>query len=614
MRSASPGVANDSTPYHRPVAMSELRAVLDIPTAEAMAGRRSFERGVGYVADGRVGDVSASNDAIEAVVLGTEPYVVRLWAAEGRLMNSCTCPMGDAGTFCKHCVALALAWIEPEAEHVFAARRTGRASSASAVLRPDAWWDEPLGTVDPDADDPIRAYLTDLDHDQLVELIQDEMSRDDALRTRIELRADTAATGSLRHLRRALDRATAVAGFLDYAEVPTWAAGVEDVADAIERAIGQGQAGAVIGLAERGLQRVGAAIEKSDDSDGYHAELLRRFEQIHLAACRAAGPDPVDLAQDLFCKELVSEWDEFSGAAERYADVLGKDGLAEYRRLAEAQWSEVPARGPGADPDRLPPRQSHRDFTLTRMMESLARAQGDVDGLIEIMSRDRSSAYRFLELAQVCRGAGRLDEALEWAERGVEAFRVRTDRRLVEFLTRAYLEHERGDDAVALAWRAFEERPDLESYQVLKQTSESIGAWAAWRPRVLERVRSAYRDPVAAGTTLVTIHEREAEHDAAWNAAHELGCERVVLSRLAKRTEDTHPEEAMAAFKAEVTEVLRQADRRSYTTAIGLLRRIERISVALGRQGEFRAYAAAVREDNKRRPAFCSMFDAARFP
>ena len=237
----------------------------------------------------------------------------------------------------------------------------------------------------------------------------------------------------------------------------------------------------------------------------------------------------------------MSEWDEFSGAAERYADVLGKDGLAEYRRLAEAQWSEVPARGPGADPDRLPPRQSHRDFTLTRMMESLARAQGDVDGLIEIMSRDRSSAYRFLELAQVCRGAGRLDEALEWAERGVEAFRVRTDRRLVEFLTRAYLEHERGDDAVALAWRAFEERPDLESYQVLKQTSESIGAWAAWRPRVLERVRSAYRDPVAAGTTLVTIHEREAEHDAAWNAAHELGCERVVLSRLAKRTEDTHP-------------------------------------------------------------------------
>ncbi len=39
----------------------------------------------------------------------------------------------------------------------------------------------------------------------------------------------------------------------------------------------------------------------------------------------------------------------------------------------------------------------------------------------------------------------------------------------------------------------------------------------------------------------------------------------------------------MAAFKAEVTEVLRQADRRSYTTAIGSLRRIERISVALGR-------------------------------
>ena len=251
-----------------------------------------------------------------------------------------------------------------------------------------------------------------------------------------------------------------MAGFLDYAEVPTWAAGVEDVADAIERAIGQGQARAVIGLAERGLQasaqpsrRVTTRTATTRSCYGGSSRFISRHAE-------RPGPYPVDLAQEFVPgKELVSEWDEFSGAAERYADVLGKDGLAEIGAVAEAQWSEVPARGPGAKPERLPPRQSHRDFTLTRMMESLARAQGDVDGLIEIMSRDRSSAYRFLELAQVCRGAGRLDEALEWAERGVEAFRVRTDRRLVEFLTRAYLEHERGDDAVALAWRAFEERP-----------------------------------------------------------------------------------------------------------------------------------------------------------
>ena len=190
---------------------------------------------------------------------------------------------------------------------------------------------------------------------------------------------------------------------------------------------------------------------------------------------------------------------------------------------------------------------------------------------------------------------------------------MRTDRRLVEFLTDAYLQHDRGGEAVALAWKAFDERPELESYKLLKRAAEGTDAWGARRPRALERVRAAYRYPEAAGTTLVTIHDWEAEYDAAWAVVHELGCERHMLSRLAKRTEDSHPEEAVAAFKAEAAEVLKMADRRNYVEAVGLLRRIERISIALGRQDEFRAYAASVREDNRRRPTFCSMFDAAGF-
>ena len=566
------------------MAVRELRSLLDIPTIEALAGRRSFERGVEYVGDGRVGTINESDDAIEATVRGTDPYVVRISAANGQVFGYCSCPMGEGGAFCKHCVALSLVWVEPAERH------------------------------EPPDGDLVRAYLKELDHDELVALIEDEMAHDETLGTRIGLRAEAATADGLKNLRRALDRATAVHGFLDYAEAPTWAAGVDDVADAIESAIDQGHAAAVIGLAERGLEHVSAAIHKSDDSDGYHGGLLRRFEQIHLAACRVARPDPVKLAQDLFRQELESDWDVFAGAAERYVDVLGEDGLAEYRRLAEAQWAKVPARGPNPDPDQLPPRQSHHDFTVTHMIESLARAEGDTDGLIAVMSRDLSSAYCYLELARVCCDAGRADEALEWAERGVKAFPARTDSRLVEFLTDAYLQHDRGDEAMALAWKAFEERPELESYKLLKRAAEGTDALDPWRPRAFERVRAAYRDPEAAGTTLVTIHDWETDYDAAWAAVHELGCDRRMLSRLAKRTEDSHPDEAIAAFRAEVSEVLRMADRRNYAEAVGLLRRTERISIARGRQDEFRAYAASVREDNKRRPAFCSMFDAARFP
>ena len=377
------------------MAVRELRSLLDIATIEALAGRRSFDRGIEYVADGRVGTVNESDDAIEATVRGTDPYVVRVSAVNGQIVGYCSCPMGEGGAFCKHCVALSLAWIEPAARRIWADRRTDQHRRQAWVESPEIWWDEPPERGEAPDGDPVRAYLEAMDADELIDLIEDEMAHDETLRTRLELRAQAASADGVGNLRRALDRATAVRGFLDYAEAPTWAAGVEDVADAIESAIGQGHAAAVIGLAERGLERVSAAIHKSDDSDGYHGDLLRRFEQIHLTACSAAGPDPVKLAGDLFRQELASDWDVFSGAVERYAGVLGEEGLAEYRRLAEEEWVKVPARDP--DPDRRPRMRGHHDFTVTRMMESLARAEGDVDELIAVKAHDLSSAYCFLE-------------------------------------------------------------------------------------------------------------------------------------------------------------------------------------------------------------------------
>ena len=80
--------------------------------ASALAGRRSFERGVEYVGDGRVGTINESDDAIEATVRGTDPYVVRISAANGQVFGYCSCPMGEGGAFCKHCVALSLVWVE----------------------------------------------------------------------------------------------------------------------------------------------------------------------------------------------------------------------------------------------------------------------------------------------------------------------------------------------------------------------------------------------------------------------------------------------------------------------------------------------------------------------
>jgi uncharacterized Zn finger protein len=594
------------------MAADELAALLDISAVVALAGSRSFERGVQYQADGRVNAIAMSDDVIEATVQGADPYSVRIAAQDGRIVSHCSCPMGDTGAFCKHCVALALAWIEPEAGRIWGAMLDGPTPPREPVGRTG---DRPDSTDDRSDDLPgdlVQAYLNDLDHESLVELIVAEMAHDEALDARIRLRA-TASDPGTRGMGAALDRATAVRDFLEYGDVPAFASDVEAVADTIEAIIGDGHAAAAIELAERGLRRIEEVIEMADDSDGYLGDLLRRFESIHLAACESAHPDPVELAQRLFRWELHGDWDVFHEAAERYADVLGDAGLAEYRRLAEAEWAKVPERGPGNARYQDETTDSHREFNATHMMESLARASGDLDELVSVMSRDLSSAYQYLNISELCRDAGRGDEALDWAERGVEAFPKRTDNRLREFLADAYLERSRDDDAMALIWAAFEERPEPEAYKRLRGYAERIDSWPDWRPQALETVRQRMDLRGFDGSMLVSIFAWEGELDAAWETARDHGCERSTLLKLAKQSEAARPDDALAVFQAEVEEVLGVANRRAYTEAMGLLRRIERLMDKQGQADEFAAYAAAVRAANARRPTFCSIFDAAKF-
>ncbi len=339
--------------------------------------------------------------------------------------------------------------------------------------------------------DSIRPFLAGLDREHLVELIVAEADRDDGLAERLALRAALAAPGTegVPGMKKAIDRATRTYGFLRYRDVRAFARGVDETADLVDGLVKDGRPDVAIGLAEHAMARLEKALDHADDSDGLIGDLLARFQRTHLEACRAARPDPVKLAERLFRWELRGDWEVFSGAAETYANVLGEAGLTRYRHLAEAEWERVPALAPAADG--IAP-HDHDRFNVTFMMESLARVYHDVDMEIAVRSRDLSSAYRFLEIAQVCRDAGRGDEALEWAERGVRAFPERTDGRLREFLADEYLRRSRGDEAMAVIWTQFVEQPALAAFQGLKRYADQVGTWALW-PRSV--------GPATAGTS-----------------------------------------------------------------------------------------------------------------
>lgn len=75
-----------------------------------LAGDKAYARGLAYFNDGHVGQLEAQGERIFAPVYGSEAYETALWADGDGLAFSCTCPVGDNAEFCKHCVAVGLAW------------------------------------------------------------------------------------------------------------------------------------------------------------------------------------------------------------------------------------------------------------------------------------------------------------------------------------------------------------------------------------------------------------------------------------------------------------------------------------------------------------------------
>lgn len=112
-----------------------------------LAGTVYFKRGQEYSDDGCVEDFRQTGDSIRATVLGSALYSVRIWLLRGQISYSCDCPVGSDGEFCKHLVAVSLAWLADEGKRK-------KAASAPGVTEED-----------------IRARLAALGKEELINLI-----------------------------------------------------------------------------------------------------------------------------------------------------------------------------------------------------------------------------------------------------------------------------------------------------------------------------------------------------------------------------------------------------------------------------------------------------------
>lgn len=562
------------------------------------ADSSSYARGVEYFESGAVNELQVEGKSIRANVQGSRLYQVKLWVERDELEYTCTCPFFEQEQpFCKHCVAAGLAYLENERSLSHHGEGNGGP--------------HPLTLKD------VKAHLLLEDQEKLTSIILDHARDDDEFRDRLMMMVSMKGDKlDLSVFRQAIDRAAHIDYRGDYVSPYQYGNRVGEVITSLRGLLNHGNASDVVVLSEYLLHRLDENVGLVEDDGGASEEA----QELHHAACRKAKPDPIKLAEKLFRWEVTEHSGTFYNARQIYADVLGKKGMQAYRSLVESEWVRVPTlRAGGSTRDPYPNRSR-----ITSLMEDLASETEDIETLVSIKSRDLSFPDNYLEIAELYRKNKRPDKALEWAEKGLEAYPEGANSQLREFLANEYHRRNRHDEAMQLLWAEFSDHAGLENYKLLKTHAMKCGrgeVWQQWKEKAIAFIRASIdrqqkklnRSSVrwfgVDRSELVRIYLWEKNVEQAWREAQEGECSRGLWLKLADAREHEHPEDALAVYQSFVEPTVELKNNDAYEEAIDLVKKVFRLMNRLGRKEGWDHYVQTLAAQHKRKRNFVALLE-----
>jgi uncharacterized Zn finger protein len=373
------------------------------------------------------------------------------------------------------------------------------------------------------------------------------------------------------------------------------------VAAECDRLVGEGRADRAVPVLRIAVDRITRALMYMDDSSGIVGDDLQELMALYARACAAARPNPVSLARWLVRLECDGPgWPRV--LLSEFAPALGERGIAEVDRL-------VAERARDADPESWT-----GSFAVRDLREQLAEVSGDVDRYVAVLAEHLVSAAQYQRIVEALRAAGRRDEAVDWARRGVAAnvgspYTDRLRDVLVDMLLAA------GDTpgAVRIRREEFERHPTATAYRSLIDVVAAVDGddTTGWALGVLrDRVD---QQPVYA-SELVNVLLAVGRDEEAWQEAlrHRRWLGESQWHALLERRSVMHPAEVIQPYRDLVQQtILNSADKRRYQRAVALLTALRAAYQAAGEPTAFPQYLADLRSEHKRRPTFLKTLDAA---
>jgi hypothetical protein len=191
-------------------------------------------------------------------------------------------------------------------------------------------------------------------------------------------------------------------GYVEYSDVRAYSEQVGEAVAAISSLTAAGHADDAVEVAREMIAALAKAYENVDDSSGYLGGVADDLGEVHLQACRIARPDPEKTAQWLVGHMLGETSYLPDICADDYHSVLGEAGVAKLRLLV----TEALRRKPSG-------------WAEKHLMQSLVRAEGDVDAIIAVYAADLwmapPSRSRRMILVSVASGWGSARSGAAWS-------------------------------------------------------------------------------------------------------------------------------------------------------------------------------------------------------
>lgn len=386
-------------------------------------------------------------------------------------------------------------------------------------------------------------------------------------------------------LKEQIDKQLGTRRFLDWREGDVFARDAQPLIEALADLVKEGRD--AVALIERAIGRLTKVLGRADDSSGMIGGLLGRLLELHIEACRVAPPEPRVLVRWLV-KYGLDDQDWVTIGVDDYAEILGEPGISAYRK-------EIDRRLAAGD----------ETFGVLQARERLAIAEQDIDTVVRLVGEDLTKTYQFVRVTEALRDMGLHDRVLDYALRGIENHADWQARQLYDVAADEYVRRGDGEAVVSLRWRELETFRDSSAFSAVRTAAEE--QWTSLRGPALDLLKDRPRDYV-----LCLLDD---DPDAAWDAAS-ANPDQVsddLWLQLVRKRSVAHPADVLPVYQSLIDKALLTADRKNYSDAVRLLKRMDRAAQSAGdpHPSEFTAYVDELRELHRRRPTFMAMLGRA---